>query len=97
MKLIFCLQLNIKGFFKLILSFYVRVARHAHITQSNKVAISLQYIKKKVSDEIDFSHEDKHESSLQIDTIIFDGDGLTFPKIPQNQVSNVFIISPKAS
>ena len=54
-------------------------------------------LKEKVSDEIDFSHEDKHESSLQIDTIIFDGDGLTFPKIPQNQVSNVFIISPKAS
>ena len=34
--------------------------------QSNKVAISLQYIKKEVSDEIGFPHVDKHESSLQI-------------------------------
>ena len=35
-------------------------------TQNNKVAISLQYIKKEVSDEIGFPHVDKHESSLQI-------------------------------
>ena len=75
----------------------MRVARHAHVTQSNKVAISLQYIEKEESDEIDFSHVDKHESSLQIDTMIFDGDGLTFPKILQNQVFNVFTISPKTS
>ena len=72
-KLIFCLQLNIKGFFKLILSFLVRVARHAYITQNNKVVFSLQYIKKKVSDEIDFFHVDKHESSLQINTDIWWG------------------------
>ena len=73
------------------------MARHAHITQSNKVAIFLQYIEKEESDEIDFSHVDKHESSLQIDTMIFDEDGLTFPKILQDQVSNVFTISPKTS
>ena len=35
-------------------------------TQNKKVAISLQYIKKKVSDKISFPHVDKHESSLQI-------------------------------
>ena len=39
MKLIFCLQIN-KGFFKLILSFLVRLARHAQITQNNEFAIS---------------------------------------------------------
>ena len=38
MKSIFCLQINIKGFFKLILSFYVCVARHGQITQNNKFA-----------------------------------------------------------
>ena len=44
------------------------VARHVHIfTQNNKAAISLQYIKKEVSDEIGFPHVEKHESSLQID------------------------------
>ena len=51
------------------------VARHAQIAQNNKFAISLQYLKKEVSDEVDFSQVDKHESFLKIDTVIFDGDG----------------------
>ena len=46
------------------------MARHAHITQNNKFAISLQHLKKEVSDAVDFLHADKHESLLQIDTII---------------------------
>ena len=82
MKLIFCLQLNIEGFFKLILSFYVRFARHAYITQNNKVAFSLQYITKKVSDEIDCSHVDKHESSLQINTDTW-WEWSNIPKVPK--------------
>ena len=48
------------------------VARHAQITQKNKFAISLQYVKKDVSDEIDFLHAHKHERVLQIDTVICD-------------------------
>ena len=59
------------------------MATHAHINKNNKVAISLQYIKKEVSDEIDFLHVDKHESSLQIDTMIFHGDGQTISKLPK--------------
>ena len=66
------------------------VARHAQITQSNKFAISLEYLKKEVSDEVDFLHADKHESFLQIDTMIFNGDGQAFPKFPKLQVCNVF-------
>ena len=46
------------------------MARHAQITQSNKFGISLQYLKKEVSDEVDFLKLDKHESLLQIDTMI---------------------------
>ena len=46
------------------------MARHAQITQSNKFAISLQYLMKKVSDEVDFLHADKHKSLLRIDTMI---------------------------
>ena len=30
------------------------VARHAQMTQNNKVAISLQYLKKEGSDKVDF-------------------------------------------
>ena len=51
----------------------VCVARHAQITQSNKFAISLDYLKKELSDEVDFLHKDKHESLLQIDTMILMG------------------------
>ena len=66
----FCLQKNIQGFFKLTLSFLECVARHVQITQNIKYAVSLQWFKKKLSDEVDFSHADKHESFLQIDTKI---------------------------
>ena len=62
MKLVFCLQINIKGFFKLILTFrclWPVIPRLFKIT-------SLQYLKKEVSDEVDILHADKHESFLQI-------------------------------
>ena len=43
----------------------------------------MQYLKKEVSDEVDFLHADKNESRLQIDTKIFDGGGQAFPKLPK--------------
>ena len=44
---------------------------HAQSTPKiSKFAISLQYLKKEVSDEVDFLHEDKHESLLQVDMIL---------------------------
>ena len=43
---------------------------HAQIIQSNNFAISLQYLQKEGSCEVDYLHEDKHESLLQIDTMI---------------------------
>ena len=46
---------------------------HVQITQNNKFAICFQYLKKEVSDEVDFLHADKLESLLQIDTMIFMG------------------------
>ena len=83
MKLLFYMLINIKDFFKLILSFSVCVTKHAQVTQNNKFAISLQYVKKEVSDEVDFLHADKHESFLQSDTMIFDGHDQVFPKFPK--------------
>ena len=47
------------------------VARHAQTTQNNKFAISLQY--PELGDEFDFLHADKHESLLQIDSMILMG------------------------
>ena len=49
------------------------MARHAQITQNNKFTISLQYLKREVSDEVYFLHTGKHENLLQIDTVILMG------------------------
>ena len=45
--------------------------------------ISFWYPKKKVSYEFDWLHAYKHESFLQIDTMIFDEDGQASPKVPK--------------
>ena len=50
---------------------------------NNTFAISLQYLKKKASDEVDLLHTYKHESFLRIDTLVFDGGGQAFPKFPK--------------
>ena len=41
------------------------MASHVQITQSNKFAISLQYLKE-LSDEVDFLHADKHQNFLKV-------------------------------
>ena len=89
MKLIFCLQMNVKGFFKLLLSFYVCVTRHTQITQDSKFAVSLQYLKKELSDEVDFLHADKHEILLQIDSMILMG----IVKHSQSSQNSMFTMS----
>ena len=64
MKLIFCLQINTKVFFKLIVSLWVGKARHAQGTQNNKFTIYLQYLKENVKAEVDFSPADKRQRFL---------------------------------
>ena len=54
MKLIVCLQRNTKVSYKKIVSLLVDIAKHAQSTQNNKFAISLQYLKENVKDEVDF-------------------------------------------
>ena len=70
MKFILGIQINMEAFYKLILSFWVCVTKHTQSTQNNKFVIFLQYLKKDVSDEVDFLHADKHKGLLQIDTMI---------------------------
>ena len=88
-NLIFCLQINIKGFFKLLLSFYVCVARHPQITQNNKFALSLQYLKKELSDEVDLLHAGEHENLLRIDCMIL----IEMVKHPQSSLNSKFVLS----
>ena len=68
MKFIFGMQINIKVFYKLILSFLLCVTRHAQNTQSKKFAY-LFNIPGKHGDEVDFLTAGKHESYLQDDSI----------------------------
>ena len=60
------------------------VARHSQSTQNNKFAISLQYSKENMNDEVEeVSEGDKHEIFLQIDSVIIDGDGQAFLNSPK--------------
>ena len=68
-----------KVFYKVIV-FWMCVTKLAQSTQNDKFPTFMQYLKKEVSDEVDFLHADKHESFLQIDTMIFNGNGQAFPK-----------------
>ena len=68
MKFIFDMQINIEVFYKLILSFWVCVTRHAQSTQNKFVYLAIS--PEKLGDEVDFLPADKHDSSLQIDTMI---------------------------
>ena len=81
MKSIFNMQINFKGFYKLMLSFWVYIARYAQSTKKNKFAISLQYLKETMMVEVDFSLADKHQRFLQID--ILGECGQTCPNYPE--------------
>ena len=65
------------------------MARNAHIIQNNKFAISLQHIKKQLSDAVDFLHADKHESLLQIDSITL----MQMVKYSQSSQNSMFAVS----
>ena len=43
----------------------MRIDKHSQNFQNSKFAISLQYLKKEVRDEVGFLHVDKHQSFLQ--------------------------------
>ena len=81
MQLIFCLQLNIKVFYKLIV--WVCVVRHVQSTQNNKFAMPFQYLKENVRDEVDFVLVGEHQRFLQIDNMIFHRDDQAFSMFPK--------------
>ena len=67
MNLIFSLLINVEGFFKILLSFQMCVARHAHNAQNIKFAASLSHLNKVVRDVAYFLYADKHDSLLKIE------------------------------
>ena len=54
--------LIIKVSLMVILSLPIGMIKHSQITQSNKFAISIQYLEKEVMDGVHFLHADKHLS-----------------------------------
>ena len=76
-------QSFLQVFYKLIVLLWLCVARNAQSTQNNKFAISFQYLKEIVKDEVHFLHSDKHESFLQIDNTSLMG----WSSIPSSQNS----------
>ena len=86
MKFIFGMQISIEVFYKLILSFWVCVARHAQSTQNNKFSISLENCKKNVKDEVDFKPAYKHQRIIQVDTIILGLCGQACSNYPKQEV-----------
>ena len=80
MKLIFCLQIKVKCFLKLILCYYtiiillLFVVRHAQ-TPENKMTILHNVFtisQKEDRDEVDYLHVDNYQSFLQVDFNTFD-------------------------
>ena len=69
-QVVFCLQINTKAFFKMIVSLWVCVVRHVQSIEKNKFTISLEYLKQNVKDEFDFLPAHKCQRFLQSDTII---------------------------
>ena len=62
MKMILRLQINItfsNNVFYMIVSHWMRVARHVQSTENNRVTIFLQCLKENMKDEVDFLHADK--------------------------------------
>ena len=45
----------------------MEMVKHSQSSQTRKLAMSLQYLKKEVRNEVDFLHADKHQSFLQVD------------------------------
>ena len=58
--------LGITFFYKVILSLLIGIIKDSESTQSNKFAISLQYLKKEVRDRVHFLHADKNQSFYKL-------------------------------
>ena len=74
----FCMKISIKVLYKLVVSFLLVIARHVQSIQYSRFVISLQYLKKEETDEIDFLHADKHQTIVQV-TINLGGHGQVCP------------------
>ena len=64
MQLIFCMQISIESLLQIDTIILMEIVKYSQSSQNRTFAVSLQYLKKDVRDEVDFLHEDKHQSFL---------------------------------
>ena len=88
----FCIQINIKFLYKLILSFWMCVTRHAQSTQNKKFAYLCNISSKAWRMKL-FFPANKHEGFLQVDSITFCLFSQACPKYSKESVYNIFVIS----
>ena len=69
MTFIFGMQINIKVFYKLILLFWVSIARYAQHTRNKKFAYLCNIFRNTWGMKLIFLPTDKHRSFLQVDSI----------------------------
>ena len=81
---VFGKQINIEVFYKLILSFWVSVTRHAQSTQNNFTYLAIS--PEKHGGEVDFLAADKQKKFLQVDSITLGVHSQACPKYPKQQV-----------
>ena len=88
--------LGIKDAYKVILSLLLGMIKHSQSTQSNKLAISLQYLKIR-SQEGSLCFACRRTSKfLQVRIFVFDGSGQICPNYSKQEVGNIFAKSVAA-
>ena len=76
--------LSIKVSCKVILLSFMGMIKHSQNTQSNKFAISLQYLKKEIRDGVHFLHADKQQSFYKL-ALLFLMEVTTYVQSTQNR------------
>ena len=67
------MKINMKVFYKLVVSLFWVSARYAKSIQSWRFVISLQYLQKEGTDKVDCLLADKHQTNIRVDTINLGG------------------------
>ena len=71
MKLIFLHANNGESLLQIDSMVLMGMVKHSQSSQNSKFAMSLQYLKKEVKDEVDFLHADKHQNLYKLISIIW--------------------------
>ena len=68
----------------------IGMVKHSQSSQNSKLAMSLQYLKKELRDEVDFLHGDKHQSFNKLESS-FLMEVAKFVESTQNRNSVIFL------